>query len=327
MSVSKEEQELLKIISNNIQNIRFNSGKTQQEMANILKMDRGNYTKIENGDTTRKLKFSQLVTLSKKLNVSLDYIFGLIGEDSPNVTIKEIYKEYGLTEQSLNIIKSTLYCDCSDIFNDFLYDFAVLDLTCKLKVLLTMNKMIKEDLIFLFQLSFFKEYVSNNKRNDEEIMDFLKIFENKIINIKKYNGLSIKKGNSLKIYSFAWSGSLPTLQKEESTIIELFEEIKKSIKNKLDENAVIQKINAFTSYVGDVLRDFQSKRELMKYHLIKRISYDLDIFIPEDKEALYYKELENYYPFNSYFTQEELEKIKKEHSKEARIIDTGLIKL
>ena len=65
----------------------------------------------------------------------------------------------------------------------------------------------------------------------------------------------------------------------------------------------------------------------MKYHFIKSITNSLDKVIPEENGALYYKELDEYYEYNSYFTKEELSRIKKEHKKSDKIIDTELNKL
>lgn len=264
--------------------------------------------------------------LANYFNVTTDFLQGYSEVKTKNIDIKNFCDEYGLTEQSLDIIKSSVYANCSDIFNSFLYDFAIFDLTCKLKALISLNEMIKENLYFLLELRFFEEYIATNQNNNQ-IIDFLKIFENKISNIKEYNSLCIKKSNSLKIYSFLWSYNLPTLQKEETTIIELFEDIKNSIKNNSDKKIIYKAINDFTIYIANVLSDFKSKRELMKYHFIKSITNSLDKVIPEENGALYYKELDEYYEYNSYFTKEELSRIKKEHKKSDKIIDTELNKL
>ena len=63
--------------------------------------------------------------------VTTDYLQGSSSVRTKNIDIKNFCNEYGLTEESLNIIKSSVYADCSDTFNAFLKDFTVFDLTLK----------------------------------------------------------------------------------------------------------------------------------------------------------------------------------------------------
>ena len=328
MNVSKKEEDdkIFKIMAERLGKRRSKLNISQEQLAKKIGMDRANYTKIENGDTGRKLRFSQLIKIAKELNVSLDYIFGLIDEDSPNVTIKEIYREYGLTEESLNIIKSTVNDNCSDVFNNFLRDFAVFDLTCRLKAFDAMNKIIKEDLIFLHQLYYFEEYILKNKNNKNEIRQFFNLFEKKISNIKDYNELCIEKDNFLKVYSYTWCIFLPTLQKEEATIIELFDEIKKSLIDNDNDELIREKIHKFTNYIWNILKEFRDKREQQEYHLIKSFTNNLNHEIPKEEGELYYRELEKYDEDNCFFSADEIKEIKKKNDK-SKIIDTGIIKL
>lgn len=105
VSEKEEEKEVLKIIGERLGKSRSDLSISQEKLSEEINMDRANYTRIENGDSGRRLRFSQLIKLSKKLNVSLDYIFGLIDEPSTVITTKEIFKEYGLTSETLKALE------------------------------------------------------------------------------------------------------------------------------------------------------------------------------------------------------------------------------
>ena len=62
-------------VGKRVRNLRVEKGLTQQEIANMLEIERGNYSKYELG----KLEFNNemLVKLSKYYKVTTDYILGL----------------------------------------------------------------------------------------------------------------------------------------------------------------------------------------------------------------------------------------------------------
>jgi len=62
-------------ICERVKEIRTDNKLTATEMADILKIDRANYSKYESG----KLEFNNqmLLIIAKHFNVSMDYLFGL----------------------------------------------------------------------------------------------------------------------------------------------------------------------------------------------------------------------------------------------------------
>lgn len=61
-----------------IRNLRNENKLSQQELADLLKIDRKTYNRLENGRHEPKLEAT--ITLAKFYNVSLDYLAGLIDE-------------------------------------------------------------------------------------------------------------------------------------------------------------------------------------------------------------------------------------------------------
>ncbi len=68
-------------IEERLKNIRTDRDKTQQEIADILKIDRKTYCRYENG--LHEIKVDVLIQLAKYYNLSLDYLAGLTNEEKP----------------------------------------------------------------------------------------------------------------------------------------------------------------------------------------------------------------------------------------------------
>ena len=68
-------------IEERLKNIRTDKDKTQQEIADILKIDRKTYCRYENG--LHEIKIDVLIRLAKYYNLSLDYLAGLVNEERP----------------------------------------------------------------------------------------------------------------------------------------------------------------------------------------------------------------------------------------------------
>ena len=64
-----------------IGDLRINSGKTQQEIADILICNRQVYARYERG--LREIPISMVIKLAKYYNVSVDYIVGLTDDPHP----------------------------------------------------------------------------------------------------------------------------------------------------------------------------------------------------------------------------------------------------
>ncbi len=67
---------IIMLIADNLKNIRVNLNKTQQDMASIINVNRSTYALWETGNNIFPIK--RLLLLCDILNLSLDYIFGLI---------------------------------------------------------------------------------------------------------------------------------------------------------------------------------------------------------------------------------------------------------
>lgn len=104
MDLSEEEKELYKNMGNNLITIR--GSQTQEEIAKIIGIKATNYNTIEAKKGERHLRDFQLIKLAKHYNTSTDYLLGLTNVKTPDITTKTICNEYGLTEESLNIIKA-----------------------------------------------------------------------------------------------------------------------------------------------------------------------------------------------------------------------------
>jgi len=65
----------MKSVALKIKELRTENGLTQQAMANILKIDRSNYSKYELGKL--EPNNDMLVTIAKHFKVTTDYLLGL----------------------------------------------------------------------------------------------------------------------------------------------------------------------------------------------------------------------------------------------------------
>lgn len=65
----------LQDVGKRLKELRKDQNLTQQDVADILKIDRSNYSKYELGKL--ELNLTMLATLAKHFNVSADYILGL----------------------------------------------------------------------------------------------------------------------------------------------------------------------------------------------------------------------------------------------------------
>ena len=79
---------------------------SQSIMADLVGMSRPNYTAIENSVSGRFLKDYQLKSICQKLNVSSDYLLGLISDPNPNADMMAIIKYLGISSESIQFIHS-----------------------------------------------------------------------------------------------------------------------------------------------------------------------------------------------------------------------------
>lgn len=102
-------------------------GLSQGQLADIIGMSRPNYTAIENENEGRFLKDYQLKNAAQKLNVSSDYLLGLISDPNPNAEIMAITKVLGISSSSVYKLNSftDLYhsSDILDTIDEFINHF------------------------------------------------------------------------------------------------------------------------------------------------------------------------------------------------------------
>lgn len=91
-------------IGQRISIMRQRKGITQQELAEALAVRRENVSYWENG--TRDIKSEALVLLARELHTSADYLLGLSDVPSVDVDLKAVCDYTGLSEKSIQLIKS-----------------------------------------------------------------------------------------------------------------------------------------------------------------------------------------------------------------------------
>lgn len=79
---------------------------SQNIISDLIGIPRPNYTSIENETSNRFLKDYQLKLIAQKLNVSSDYLLGLISDPSPNAEMMAIVNSLGISSDSIKFIKS-----------------------------------------------------------------------------------------------------------------------------------------------------------------------------------------------------------------------------
>lgn len=85
---------------------RTKLGLSQSDISNLIGISRPNYTTIENETNKRFLKDYQLKAIASTLNVSSDYLLGLISDPNPNADMMSIINVLGLSSSSIKFIKS-----------------------------------------------------------------------------------------------------------------------------------------------------------------------------------------------------------------------------
>ena len=100
---------------NNLKQLRVSTNHSQEEIANILNIDRTTYNHYENNHTTIPIK--HLIVLSEYYNISIDYIFNFnndkdlklntISLEKASLRLKEFRKENKLTQAKLANILNT----------------------------------------------------------------------------------------------------------------------------------------------------------------------------------------------------------------------------
>lgn len=90
-------------IGKRIKKARENCNMKQEDLAEKLYCKRELISYYENGN--RDIKTDTLINLSKILNVSVDYLLGLVPEPTTDLTIKEVCKFTGLSEKTIMLFK------------------------------------------------------------------------------------------------------------------------------------------------------------------------------------------------------------------------------
>lgn len=187
MSVSKEDEAILKKIGFQIGKRREELDKTQDEIAQKLGIDRGNYTKMENGNRERRFSVSQLVTISETLNTSLDYIFGKTNEATPDIKLKNFCDEYGLKESTLKTIKNIKESNTNSIecVNEFINGYHISPYFFEEIKKITIYKKLVKNIILFSNLFDFEDVIINyyeekNSKELNKIFDYFSTFTDEI---------------------------------------------------------------------------------------------------------------------------------------------------
>jgi len=85
---------------------RTRLGLSQNNVSDLIGMPRPNYTAIENETDGRFLKDYQLKRIATELDVSSDYLLGLISDPNPNADMMSIINVLGISTDSIEFIKS-----------------------------------------------------------------------------------------------------------------------------------------------------------------------------------------------------------------------------
>ena len=91
----------LKSIGKRIKKARENCNMKQEDLAEKLYCKRELISYYENGN--RYIKTDTLINLSKILNVSADYLLGLVPEPTTDMTLKEVCNFTGLSEKTITM--------------------------------------------------------------------------------------------------------------------------------------------------------------------------------------------------------------------------------
>ena len=94
------------IMSNKLKELRKNSALTQQDIAEVIGVDRSSYSYYENGKASPS--FQVLIKIAKVFNVTLDYI--VFGDDSktvqPTAALSDNYSSYSKVDSFVNLSDS-----------------------------------------------------------------------------------------------------------------------------------------------------------------------------------------------------------------------------
>lgn len=93
----------LALIGKRIKKARENCNMKQEDLAEKLYCKRELISYYENGN--RDIKTYALINLSKILNVSVDYLLGLVPEPTTDLTLKEVCEFTGLSEKTITMFK------------------------------------------------------------------------------------------------------------------------------------------------------------------------------------------------------------------------------
>lgn len=103
----------MKNVSKNVEGLglRIAQGRTklnlsQNDISDLIGMSRPNYTAIENEISGRFLKDYQLKNIAIKLQVSSDYLLGLISDPNPNADIMSMVNSLGISSDAIKFIQS-----------------------------------------------------------------------------------------------------------------------------------------------------------------------------------------------------------------------------
>ncbi len=99
-------------------NLRRELKMSQNEFADFLDISNGSVGGYETGAKTPNCEI--LVKISKKLNVSTDYLLGLSSIETPNTNTRAICEATGLSEKSVDILQWCMGPNGDYLFDDYL---------------------------------------------------------------------------------------------------------------------------------------------------------------------------------------------------------------
>jgi transcriptional regulator with XRE-family HTH domain len=101
-----------------IEELRERNGKSQEQLADELKVSRSKINMWERGE--RDLKSQDIIALSKALDVSSDYLLCMIDDViTQDTDIRKLNKKYGLSERSLNKLSNmNIHIETKEFIHD-----------------------------------------------------------------------------------------------------------------------------------------------------------------------------------------------------------------
>lgn len=256
-------------LSEKLRLLREEKGKTQEEVANELGFGIQTLRNYESDKIGRRPNTIQLMDLKNYYDVTYEY---LLNDECINRTHKtgEIGKELGLSDKSINIIKTI---EKKDIFNIFIQFYNFSDLIKYFDLYYKINKILTYDLSLIIYMCDLWEYIidRNQKGKQQDLKEYFDKCDNAVNNIVNFTDNTIFddssdskyerfRDNYLALKKFIFGKKIEGGRKNEKVqfqleiVLDLFEEIR----DKYTMYSKIIKLN-----INDIINTFLVAMEKM----------------------------------------------------------------